>query len=127
MVLKIFLPREALDEREVDYFRASAPDGSFAIEPRHIDFTTILVPGILEYRDGKGSHYMATDRGVLVKRENELLVSVRRVVEGKDLKSLARTVEEEFLELDDREKRMRTAITKLESNLSRNLMELNGP
>lgn len=124
MVLKIFLPREALDERQIEFFRAPAPNGSFAIEPRHIDFTTILVPGIIEYRDGNGTHYMASDRGVLVKREDELLVSVRRLVEGEDLESLARTVEDEFLNLDDREKKMRSAIAKLESNLSRNLMEL---
>ncbi|HBE49542.1 MAG TPA: F0F1 ATP synthase subunit epsilon, partial [Cyanobacteria bacterium UBA11369] len=47
MKLKVLLPTKILLEEEVSKITAEAANGSFCLLPRHIDFVTALVPGIL--------------------------------------------------------------------------------
>jgi F-type H+-transporting ATPase subunit epsilon len=55
------------------------------------------------------------DEGILVKAGADVLVSVRRASGGTDLGQLHALVEKEFLTLDEREKSVRSVMTKLES------------
>ena len=58
---------------------------------------------------------MAVDEGVLVKTGQDVLVSVRRAIEGTDLGKLRDSVEKEFLTLDGREQSVRSVMAKLET------------
>ncbi len=49
MRLRVLLPTQVLLDREVNKLTAEAEDGAFGMLPRHIDFVTMLVPGILTY------------------------------------------------------------------------------
>jgi F-type H+-transporting ATPase subunit epsilon len=123
--LKILLPTEILVDQEVAKVTAEAENGSFCLLPRHIDFVAALVPGILRFESSGGKEqFLAVDEGILVKCGQEVSVSTRNAVQGSELGTLMRTVEEQFEVLDDRERVTRSALAKLEADLVRRFMDL---
>ncbi|MDP2984948.1 MAG: F0F1 ATP synthase subunit epsilon [Candidatus Latescibacter sp.] len=120
MRLKILLPTEVFLETEAAKIVAEAVNGSFALLPRHIDFAAALAPGILSFTSLSGKEeFFALDEGVLVKQGGEVQISTRRAIRGPDLGALRRSVEEEFEVLDDREKKARSVLAKLEADFVR--------
>jgi F-type H+-transporting ATPase subunit epsilon len=118
------MPTEVLVDEVVAKIVAEGPDGSFGMKPRHVDFVSGLVPGLMSYELENGTErFLAVGEGLLVKRGDEVLVSVLEAVRGEDLESLERTVEEEFLSLSEREKKARTALARLEADLVRRFYE----
>jgi F-type H+-transporting ATPase subunit epsilon len=92
-------------------------NGSFELLPRHIDFAAALASGILSSTSPSGKEeFFAIDEGVLVKQGDKVLISTRNAVRGPDLGALKRMVEEEFEVLDDREKKARSVLAKLETS-----------
>lgn len=125
MKLKVLLPfRVFLETQDVLSIVAETPQGSFGLLPRRLDCAAALVPGILNYHSQKdGDVYLAIDEGVLVKTGNEVLISVRNAIGDTDLGKLRAAVENEFLNLDEREKNVRAVVAKLESGFVRRFME----
>ncbi len=66
---------------------------------------------------------MAVDEGVLVKSGQDVLVSVRNAIGGTDLSKLHAAVGQEFLNLNDQEKKVRSVLAKLESGFIRRFAE----
>jgi len=125
MKLKVLLPTEILIEEEVAQLTAEGKDGFFCLKPRHVDFVSALVPGLLSYINAAGTEvFMAVGEGVLVKYGTDVLVSTTQAAAGPDLGSLKDTVEKKFRLLDDKEKSSRTAVAKLEANFARKFLEL---
>ncbi len=124
MRLKVMLPVKVLIDQEVDKVIAEAENGHFCILPKHIDFVAALVPGILSFETGKEEEFLAVDGGVLVKCSGEIVVSTRKAVRSKNLGKLKQTLEEEFRVLDDREKKTRSILSKLESDFTRRFLKL---
>jgi len=124
MKLKILLPMEILLDREVDKVVAEAANGEFCILPRHIDYVTALVPGLMSFTADGTETFLAVDGGVMVKRGDEVFVSSPRAVIAPDLGELERTVKEKFLKIDENEKKARTALSKLEADIVRSFIEM---
>ncbi len=124
MRLKVLLPTRVLIDQDVTKVTAEAENGSFCILPRHIDFVAALVPGILSFKSNREEEFLAVDEGILVKRGNEVMVSIRKAVRGKNLGTLKQTVEEEFRILDEREKKTRSILVKLELDFARHFFQL---
>ncbi len=125
MRLKVLLPVEALLDERVRKISAQARNGSFCLEPRHVDFVTALAPGLFSYVDDTGQErFLAVDAGVLVKSGAEVLVSTRAAVRGGDLGELRRIVEEEFLAMSEHEVIARSAMARIEAGFVRRFMEL---
>jgi F-type H+-transporting ATPase subunit epsilon len=125
MKLQIILPTGILLDTEIVKVTAESENGCFCLLPHHIDFVTALVPGLLSFvTTQEQERFLAIDEGILVKSGFDVRVSTRQAVEGADLGSLRQTVEQQFQVLDDREKRTRSALTKLEVNMIRQLVEL---
>jgi F-type H+-transporting ATPase subunit epsilon len=124
MHLKILLPTEVLLDRDVSKVLAEGTNGSFCLLPRHQDFVTALVPGLLSFVADAREEFVAVDEGVLIKIGNEVLASTRRAVRGPDLGMLRQTVEREFLELDERQRLTRSAMARLGADFARRLYEL---
>ena len=126
MRLKVLTPVEVVLDRDVAIVVAEGANGSFGLKPRHADFVSSLVPGLLHFREREGEEgeYVAVDRGLLVKQGDEVLVSVRSAVRGVGLEELVRAVEERFSVLDDHERSVRSAVARLESDFVRRFMEL---
>jgi F-type H+-transporting ATPase subunit epsilon len=127
MRLKVLLPTRVLLDEEVQKVVAEAANGSFGMLPRHIDFIAPLAPGLLSFVAANGEErFVAVDEGMLVKHGTEVLVSTRQAVRGSDLGTLRDTIDQEFRQLQDRERLTRTALARLESQIVRRFMELGG-
>jgi len=123
--LKILKPEGVFLDEPVVCVIAEALNGSFCLKPRHRDFATAIVPGIVEYRVADGSStYAAVDEGLVVKSGFEVLIVTRDVVVSRDLEQLRETVVQQFEVLDDRERSARSAIVKLEADFVRRFLEL---
>jgi F-type H+-transporting ATPase subunit epsilon len=119
MKLKILLPAEIFLSEEVTKVVAEAENGLFCLMPQHVDFTAALVPGVFSYSTAVGEDaYLAIDIGTLVKKGSDVLVSTRNAFHLKEV------VIAQFREIDEREKKARTAAARLEVDLLRRFMEL---
>jgi F-type H+-transporting ATPase subunit epsilon len=124
MKMKVLLPTRILIDQEVIKIVAEAENGSFCILPHHIDFVASLVPGIMSFESSKEEEFLAVDEGVLVKWGQDVMVSTRNAVRSKDLGVLQQTVKEQFKNLDEREKKTRSILAKLEADFARRFLEL---
>ena len=117
MHLKILLPFKIFAEKTgVVRIVAETRAGSFGLLPHRLDCVAALAPGILVFETEAGGEVcMAVDEGVLVKTGADVLVSVRNAIGGTDLGKLRAAVEQEFLNLDEQEKSVRSVLAKLES------------
>lgn len=117
MNLKILLPFKIFAEQTgVVRVVAETRAGSFGLLPHRLDCVAALAPGILVYETEAGGEVcMAVDEGMLVKTGADVLVSVRNAIGGTDLGKLRAAVEQEFLNLDEQEKSVRSVLAKLES------------
>jgi F-type H+-transporting ATPase subunit epsilon len=123
--LSILLPDRVLLSSQVTRLGGDAVNGSFVVLPRHIDFVTALVPSILYYQaEDRDPSFVAIDHGILVKRADSVWVSVLQAIAGDDLAHLDQIVEEEFHQLDERQKQAQTALTRLEVSFMRGLVNL---
>ena len=124
MKLKIWIPTEVVFEGEVTKVKAEAENGWFGVLPRHVDFVTSLVPGILAFElPEKQTEYLAIDHGILVKCGAEVSVSTRNAVRGADLSTLREAVAKQFRTLHEKELAAHELEAKLEADLVRQLME----
>ena len=121
MTLKVLLPFQIFAEKTgVSRIVAETREGSFGLLPQRLDCVAALAPGILVYEtDAEGEVFVAVDEGVLVKAGPNVLVSVRRALDGADLGQLRDVVEQEFLTLDEHEQSMRLVLAKLEAGFLR--------
>lgn len=125
MRLKVFLPQKIMMDESVIKVIAEAVNGSFCLMPRHINFATLLVPGILTFFSASQSEeFLAVDEGILVKCDAEVLVSTRQAIRSQDLGQLQQTVIRQFRRLDEREQMTRFALAKLEADIVRQFVEL---
>jgi F-type H+-transporting ATPase subunit epsilon len=124
MNLKILLPAKIFTEKSgVSRIVAETGSGSFGILPRRLDCVAVLCPGILLYEiDREGETYIAVDDGILIKTGSQVLVSVRNAILGKELAQLRSDVQQEFLNLNERERSLRAALNKMESGLIRRMV-----
>lgn len=125
MRLRVLLPDRVLIDTIVTKVSAEGAEGAFTLLPKHIDYATALVPGLLSYIDqNEDTIYLATDSGTLVKHEREVRISVRNAVRGQDLQNLRETVQKRFMVQSEHEQRARTALVTLEMDLVRRFIEL---
>jgi len=124
--LRVLLPFQVFVENaSVACIVAETSAGSFGLLPHRLDCVAALTPGILLYEDATGNEqYVAVDEGVLVKTGLDVLVSVRNAIAGTDLPRLREAVDREFLNLDERERGVRSTLAKMESGLIRSMAAL---
>lgn len=125
MHLQVMLPTEVLVDQPVIKVIAQAVNGTFCLLPRHIDFVSALVPGILCFCNEAGDEeFAAINEGILVKCGREVMISTLDGVRGGDLRELNALVEERFVKLDEHERKARTALARLEAATLRGFREL---
>jgi F-type H+-transporting ATPase subunit epsilon len=124
MNLKVLLPTRIFLEEKASQISGEALNGSFTILPRHVDFVTVLQPGLLYFESEEKEVFLAVDIGVLLKAGQEVLVSVRNAVRAKSLEDVRRKVEQRYQELNEKEKKSRSVLAKFESDFIRRFLEL---
>lgn len=125
MNLRILLPSEVFFKGDAAKLTIEAVNGSFCLLPRHVDFVSAVVPGILTMVDEQGKTvFFAIDQGILIKKGDDVFVSTRNAFIIPDLGKGKEIVEEKFKVIDDREKASRSAAYRLEVDMVRRLMEI---
>ena len=125
MNLKVLLPYKVFAQKNgVMRLVAHSSEGSFGLLPHRLDCVAALVPGILIFEtEVEGEIFMAVDEGVLVKSGMDVQVSVRNAIAGTDMSKLHEAIDQEFLNLDDQENKVRSVLAKLESGFIRRVAE----
>jgi F-type H+-transporting ATPase subunit epsilon len=125
MHLKILLPNRVFAKhKNVLRIIVETLEGSYGVLPNRRDCTAALVPGILSYKTESGKeNYIAIDRGIFVKKGNDVFISVRRAIQGIGLHQLRDAINREFLTLDEKQQEIRFAMDKLESSFLQRLTE----
>ena len=125
MKLKVTSPIGVVLKTEIQKIDFEALDGFFTLLPRHQDFVTAFPPNIMRYETMDGlTHYMACNRGILIKKGANVYVSVHRAVLSENLEELSQTIEVEFKNDDEQRKEVNTAMARLEVGLSSGFMQL---
>ena len=130
MRLQTLTPSGIVVDEKISRIRFDALDGSFTFLPKHADFATIIVPGLVSFEIAEGKKagqeiYMACDNGMLVKANKTVLLSVRRAVISENLAELSRTISEEFKKDEENRKAVNVAMARLEVGLTRQVMMRN--
>lgn len=122
------LPTRLLYEGEVEHVFAVAENGAFGLLPNHADHVASLVPSVLVLRKQTGEElFFGVDQGLLVKRGHVVDIAVRRGVQGDSLDTLAETVDTVFTHMEESEREARTALSRLEVGIVRQLSSLRKP
>jgi F-type H+-transporting ATPase subunit epsilon len=123
ITLKIFLPTSTFLEEKVEKITGEGPEGEFCLKPKHIDYATALSPGIFSYFSVTGQeHFLAVDHGILVKQGYDVMIATRRTVAG-ELGQLNKEVEKMLIEGEEREKKSRSSVAKLEIGFIKRFLE----
>lgn len=125
--LKIILPSKIFLEREVDKLVVEGINGYHGVFPRHIDFVSILVPGILTISNNGNDEFYASDSGVLVKCKGKVVISIRNIIKGPALENLKNILNEKYKKIGEQERTLRSSLAKLESDFVRKLLEKRKP
>lgn len=124
--VRVVVPDRAVFSMACDKILAEGLQGYFCMLPRHIDHVTALVPGILKLTEaGGGDRYLAIEEGTLVKRGQNVVISVRGAVEG-ELGQLRRAVLENARRVDETEQKAKMALNHLEASLVRQMLQWEG-
>jgi F-type H+-transporting ATPase subunit epsilon len=125
MQLKVLLPDEVLVDAAVSKIIAEAENGSFCLEPRHVDFVAALVPGLLTYTTVEGAEmFVGIDEGILVKCGSVVRVSTREAVAGSDPGELKASMVRRSCETDEHEHCARAVLARLEAGMAKRFLEL---
>jgi F-type H+-transporting ATPase subunit epsilon len=125
MNLKVLIPTKILIDQDVTKVIAEAENGAFCLLPRHIDFLTALVPGILSFTIESGQEiFLAIDEGILVKQGEQVFVSTLQAIRDDHLETLQETVDQKFQVLNEQEKLTRSALAKFEIIIMRHFQQL---
>lgn len=128
MHVSLRLPADVLHEGEARHVFAVAGNGAFGLLPNHADHVASLVPSVLVLTDMEGGEvFFGIDHGLLVKRGHRVEIAVRRGVRGESLDTLSSVVGSAFSEIDEVERRARTAMSRLELGIVRQLGGLQKP
>jgi len=125
MKLAILLPSRTVVDREVAKVTAEAPNGFFCLLPRHVDFTTAIVPGIVAFTTPEGEEiFVAVDEGILVKQSATVRISTRNAVMGEALGRLNERVSQQFKNRDERQKRAFRAMNRIQAGFVRRFLDI---
>ena len=104
---------------------AEAENGSFCLEPRHIDFVSALAPGLLSYVTREGDErFVGIDEGILVKCGREVRVSTRDAVLGDEPQALHAAILHRISELSEHERNARSVLARLEAGVAKQFLGL---
>lgn len=126
MRLRIVTPVAIVLDVETDHITAEDLDGSFTLLPRHIDMASALSQGLVAYRSEGVEHLVAVDGGTLIKCGPIVEIATRAAISGDSILDLEHEVRDTFQELGESERRARSAIARLEGDVNRRLMEMDG-
>ena len=123
MQLKVLLPNEVLVDTAVTKIIAEAENGWFCLEPRHVDFVSALVPGLLRYVTSEGAEmFLGIDEAILVKCGSLVRVSTPETVLGSDPETLRLDMQTRLDAADEHKPSARGGLARLDAAVAKRLL-----
>lgn len=120
MEVTLILPHQIYARHEqVMKICAEGLEGHFTLLPAHVDYVSVLVPGILQLKTVENDFFLAVDHGVLVKNQSNVRISSRNIIAGENITELTAVVSRELKEIDEMERKARSTLLGLEYNALR--------
>lgn len=125
MQLKVYTPVGILLDLPVKKVDLEGLDGFWTLLPKHADFVNTLTAGILSYttEDNK-ILYIACNRGVVVKKHQEVRISTPLAILDDNLEKLTQTIKIDFKQMEEERKEINTTIARLEIGLIKGMKAL---
>lgn len=125
MIVRMLLPDRLLYRADATKVVAPTTTGSRGFLPRHIDCVAPLREGIVIVTESDGKEtFLATDRGLLVKKGDELTITSPRGVVSDRLEVLHDHIRRLRKEEDEFVRESRRVMVQLETRLVREFLEL---
>lgn len=125
MNLKIYTPTGIALETTSTQIDFESVDGFFTLLPRHMDIVSALRPSVLSYRENNQKHYVACNKGVLVKKGDDVSVSTHLAIGSDDLELLQHKISVDFKQMEEERKEINLTMAKLELGLTKGFISLN--
>lgn len=124
MNLKIITPLEVFNIENVDAIHAEGLEGHFTILPHHADYVSALTSSIFSYESNGKQEFFAVDGGILVKHKDSVELSFQNAVRANSIRELKTKMEVAFHEMNEEDKKTRTALASLEGNIAKLIQDL---
>ncbi len=125
MRLKILTPMQIEVDTEITKVDFEALDGFFTLLPKHIDFVDTLKQTIVQYTTNDKTYFVACDKGVVVKKGDEVTISTSVAIQDDDLEKLKKTIAFDFKQMEQERKELLVSMSRLELGLTKGLITLN--
>lgn len=125
MQLKVHTPIGTLLDLPVKKVDLEGLGGFWTLLPKHADFVNALTAGIVSYttEDDK-TLYIACNRGVIVKKYQEVRISTPLAILDDNLEKLTQTIAIDFKQMEEQRKEVNTTMAKLEIGLIKGMQNL---
>ena len=124
MNLKIMTPYSVVLNTPVSQVTVEAVDGFFTLKPKHIDFINAMKASILSYKKEDKEAFVACNRGVIVKKGDEVSISTPLAILGENLEELKKKIATDFQAMEEERKEVRLSMARLEIGLTKGLATL---
>ena len=102
-------------------------NGFYTLMPKHVDFVAAMNPNIVRYTDENNTEsYVACHRGIVVKKGQNVTMSVQNAMLSQSLENLTGVIQNDFKENEERRKELNLAMARLELSLVRGFSKLKG-
>ncbi|MBR6674746.1 MAG: hypothetical protein IKL32_02355 [Alphaproteobacteria bacterium] len=125
MQFKVHTPIGTILDLPVKKVDLEGLDGFWTLLPKHADFINTLTSGIITYttEDNK-TLYIACNKGVVVKKNQEVRISTPLAILDDNLENLTRTIETDFKQMEEERKEVNTTMARLEIGLIKGMKTL---
>lgn len=124
MILKVITPYSIALNTTVSQVTLEAVDGFFTLKPKHIDFVDALKASIIAYKKDEKEFFIACNRGVIVKKGEEISISTPLAIMGGNLEELKKKITIDFQVMEEERKEVRVSMARLEVGLTKGLATL---
>lgn len=127
MILTVCTSMGTVLQNKVSKIYLDALDGGRTLLPKHVDFVSALGASIVSYEDLNHQRYfMACHSGIVVKKGENVTMTVQGALVRDNLDDLQQAVVAEFKENEEQRKELNTAMARLELGLIRGFNQMKG-
>ena len=124
MNLKVVTPYSVVLNTPISQVTIDAVDGFFTLKPKHIDFINALKASIISYKKEDKESFIACNRGVVVKKGDEVSISTPLAILSDNLDELKKKIAIDFQAMEEERKEVRVSMARLEVGLTKGLASL---
>lgn len=125
MKLTVFTPLGTVLKSKIIKVTVETLNGYHTLLPKHVDFAAAMDANIVSYTTDKNEEkYVACHRGIVVKKGDEVTITVQNAVAGNTLDELTDVISTEFKHNDEQRKELNSAMARLELGIVRGFGQL---